>query len=682
MLTLLGNPTEAAGVDRVDQARAWQKTVGNFATEAIHLFFPHIPVTGCWIGESRYDFSPMDTVIRNTLKSDPTASLILRLRIDMPDWWINGHPDQVLLYEDGTDSVKTSWGTQVKAPSLASALWRQDVEHLLRSLVNHVGQSDYARHVVGYHPALFHGGEWFQEGSQYGKKADYSPLMERAFRVWLRTKYPDEASPERVIPLASQRDVGDIGHLRDPEKSRNVLDYYEFYHQQIAEQAIGYCRIFKEETAGRAITGLYYGYSIVLSMLPGWLQRSGHLALKRVLESPYVDYIGSMLDNEYLEREGFGWSFGPLADSARLHGKVFVAEDEARTWLNRRYEQYLSYIPWSRTAEEEVNYLKRNFSCAMTHCEHEELADLEGGWYDDQRIMDCVGRLARIAGDPSWSRSPVTQIALFIDETAYFYQDEAHDAALNSPLMIDSMPEYFHIGAPLDMYLFSDLTDGRVPLERYKLIVLLNPWHITDRQRDFIKTRVQSDGRWILTYYAPGFIGRGTPACESIRDLIGIQVAMDAKPGLLQIKSKGKTYGTRNPVAPIFYAQDAHAEVLARQSNADRPAVSLKRFDKWTSVYSAVPALPAGLLRRLAKDAGVHLYVETDDLIYATDGFLAIHAGVAGAKDLRLPKICNLYDPYDRRLDARRTQGFSLTMKKGDTRLWMLGEMNCTKRQQ
>src|SRR5690242_3410799 len=54
MLTLLGNPTEAAGVDRVDQARAWQKTVGNFATEAIHLFFPHIPVTGCWIGESRY----------------------------------------------------------------------------------------------------------------------------------------------------------------------------------------------------------------------------------------------------------------------------------------------------------------------------------------------------------------------------------------------------------------------------------------------------------------------------------------------------------------------------------------------------------------------------------------------------------------------------------------------------
>src|SRR5260221_14348474 len=106
------------------------------------------------------------------------------------------------------------------------------------------------------------------------------------------------------------------------------------------------------------------------------VQCSCHLALKHVLESPYVDYIGSMLDNASPGRDGCGWSFGPLADSARVHGKVYVAEDESRTWLNPRYEKEFGHIPSTRTLEEEVNYLQRNFACAVAHGEHEELADL------------------------------------------------------------------------------------------------------------------------------------------------------------------------------------------------------------------------------------------------------------------------------------------------------------------
>jgi hypothetical protein len=674
MLTLLGNPTEAVTIDLAEQAKDWDKAVADFAAKGVHLFFPHIPVTDCWKGENQYDFAPMEAVIRRTLKSDTMGSLILRLRLNAPTWWIERHPDQVLLYADGTDTVKLHWGMDVKTPSPASMLWRHDVENLLRSLVRYVQQSDYAGRVVGYHPALLHGGEWFQEGSLYGKKADYSPLMEKAFRSWLQAKYPQEAFPENVVPTAKERDTGDIGHLRAPRKSRRILDYYEFYHDQVAQQAEEYCRTIKDATGGKAITGFYYGYTIILSGGPGSLQQSGQLALKRVLESPHIDYIGSMLEYANRGPGGFAWSFGPIADSARAHGKVYVAEDEARTWLNSRYKEEFSFIASSRTLEEEVNYLKRNFACAVTHGEHEELADLGGGWYNHPKIMECIGRLARFAADPGWSRTPVSQIALFIDETAFFYQDEVHDADLNSPLIRDSMPEYFHIGAPIDIYLFSDLTDGRVPLERYKLIVLLNPWHVTDRQRDFIKAKVQCDSRWMLSYYAPGFLGKSEPGTEAIRDLIGINVKMHATPSLLTLTSNGKIYGTKKEIAPVFYVDDAESEVLARQSGSDRPAVSVRRLGKWSSVYSSVPALPADLLRRIAKNAGVHLYVESDDLIYATKGLLAIHAGEDGTKRLRLPEACDLYDFYDKKLDARGTREFALDMSKGDTRVWQISE--------
>jgi hypothetical protein len=667
MFTLLGNPTEAVTIDIVQQAKAWDKAVAEFASRGVHLFFPHVPLTDCWKGENQYDFRPMEAVIRRTLKSDPAASLILRLRLDTPSWWIGRHPDQVLIYADGTDSVKTHWGVDEKAASLASMRWREDVESLFGSLVNHVRCSDYADRVVGYHPAMLHGGEWFQEGSLYGKKADYSRVMEGAFRNWLRAKYPEEAFPENVIPTAAQRDAGDIGHLRDPARSRRILDFYEFYNDQFAEQAENYCRTFKEATGGEAITGFYYGYSINLSKFPGWLQRSGHLALRRVLESPYVDYVGSMLDYVFRGPGGLNWSFGPIADSARVHGKVYVAEDEARTWLNSRYEKEFWFIASSRTPEEESNYLKRSFACAVAHGAHEELADLAGGWYDNAHIMSCIGQLARMCSDPRWSRMPVSEIGLFIDETAYFYQNEVHDADLNGPLIHGSMPEYFHIGAPIDIYLFSDLTDGRVPLERYKLVILLNPWHLTDQQRGFIKTNVQRNRRWMLSFYAPGFLGKGRPGTEPIGDLIGINVKMDEKPGLLTLTANGTTYGTKTEVAPVFFADDRDAEVWERQSGSDRPAVSLRRFDQWTSVYSSVPILPAQLLRRIAKDAGVHLYVESDDLVYATRGLLAIHAGEDGGKRIRLPRACDLYDPYGKKIDARETREFALEMKRGDT---------------
>ncbi len=672
MLTLLGNPTEALTIDLAAQAKTWSKAVTEFASQNVHLFFLHTPLTDCWKSDNQYDFAPMEAVIRRTLESDPLAHLILRLRLNAPGWWLERYPEETLLYADGTDSVKVWWGEDVKTPSLASLRWRSDVESLLRSLIAHLQKSAYAERIDGYHPALLHGGEWFQEGSWYGKKADYSPLMEAAFRSWLHAKYPRETFPEQVIPTAAQRDTGDIGHLRDPAKSRRVLDYYAFYNAQIAGQAQDYCRVIKEATRGQAITGFYYGYSIILSLAPGWLQRSGHLAFKSVLESPYVDYVGSMLDNEYLKLDGFGWSFGCIADSARVHDKVFVAEDEARTWLNPRYEKEFSYIPATRTPLEEVSFLKRNFACAIAHGEQEELADLEGGWYDHPQIMDCIGRLAQFASDPTFSRAPVAQIALFIDETAYFYQDEVHDADLNTSLIVDSMREYFHMGAPIDMYLLSDLTDGRVPLERYKLVILLNPWHLSSAQRAFIKSKVQRAGRWMLSYYAPGFLGEGESSTEAIRDLIGIQVKMDLKPSRLTLTRNGKTYGTKKEIAPVFYASDADVEVLARQTASDQPAVSIRHHGEWTSVYASVPIVPADLLRQIAKNAGVHLYVESADLIYATQGFLAIHAGEDGAKHLHLPESCDLYDPYDKKIDAKDKREVMFDMKKGDTRVWLI----------
>jgi hypothetical protein len=64
----------------------------------------------------------------------------------------------------------------------------------------------------------------------------------------------------------------------------------------------------------------------------------------------------------------------------------------------------------------------------------------------------------------------------------------------------------------------------------------------------------------------------------------------------------------------------------------------LKQFSDWTSVYSAAPGLPSGLLRNLAQAAGVHIYTETSDAFYTGRGIVALHAWKSGQKAIRLPE--------------------------------------------
>jgi len=47
--------------------------------------------------------------------------------------------------------------------------------------------------------------------------------------------------------------------------------------------------------------------------------------------------------------------------------------------------------------------------------------------------------------------------------------------------------------------------------------------------------------------------------------------------------------------------------------------------------------LPPGLLRNLARMAGAHVWLETDDALYTDSQIVGLHAATAGLKTLRLP---------------------------------------------
>ena len=74
-------------------------------------------------------------------------------------------------------------------------------------------------------------------------------------------------------------------------------------------------------------------------------------------------------------------------------------------------------------------------------------------------------------------------------------------------------------------------------------------------------------------------------------------------------------------VSPMFYADDPGARVAGRLLGSGRPGLVVKPMDGWTSIYSAAMHLPPALIRNIVRAAGVHVWIETDDAIYADNQF-------------------------------------------------------------
>ena len=86
----------------------------------------------------------------------------------------------------------------------------------------------------------------------------------------------------------------------------------------------------------------------------------------------------------------------------------------------------------------------------------------------------------------------------------------------------------------------------------------------------------------------------------------------------------------------------------------------------WTSVYTLNPALPAAFLRALARCAGVHIYNEGDDTLYASRSYLTINADGAGTRTIRFPQPLDLVDPFSGRQLARNSARWSGASRQGN----------------
>ena len=583
-----------------------------------------------WVGEDRYDFSQIDHDLELICPRGNEMYIFPRVFLDVPSWWEEKYPKERCMDDKGV----------LLRQSFASEKWREDASRALRALMDHIDASKWRECVVGYHIAAGGTEEWTPEcyeGEIF--RLDYSEVNRMGFSKWLEGKYRSVEKlnlawgcafrdfSEIRIPSVLQRCYSLNGVLRDEQREKNVIDFYEYTNDTFADAIVHFCRTVKEHSNFSRLAGAFYGYNIFL-IHPD----KGHFALSRVLGSEYVDFIAATGNHP---EPGGAWSSNATLNSAALHGKLFFCEGDIRTHLTRPLGEMLPHVVsknnyyktsvWAPLANKELTFsaVKKAIARVLTEGVSVWWFDMFGGAFDDPDVMDlfadfCV-RMKERSGTPLRR-----DVAFIVDESGVFHMRRNDPPA--EYINKRQVDEISRMGAPVDMLEAKDILCDSFDPDRYRLIILSGFVSPSEEIRRAIDEKLRANGRTLLWCQFAD--------CR----LTGAETVYDPFRAPSQGVYENECFPDK-PVSCPRFSDSAMEGAYALSVFADdhKPSVLAYERKDYREIVSAVPCLPSGLLREIATLAGVHVYTRKGDVIYAGGNYVAIHARSAGEKRICLP---------------------------------------------
>ncbi len=637
---------------------------------------------------------------------NPNAKFLLRVGmeprgVDSP--WIRQHPDECEVLE-----ARGQW--LYKTPSYASEAWLSDSDRYVRALIATIHELDLDDAIFGY---LICGGdsaEWVKAGAMEDLAGDYSPPMQQAFRAWLQKRYggdekalreswadPDAAFDQDLVPSPEEQAGTDLLLFKDPRRRRKAVDYFQCLASVVADDIDRLCGAAKDACGRNHLAGVFYGYLLEIVWSNGFFgqgradadvhhsagARSGHAGLNAVLASANVDFLSSPYSYGFRGVGGEGGFMAPY-ESVRRAGKLWISEEDMRThrWA------WPSYYGQTRNVGETCEVLKRQTANIIISG--------AGGWwcdwargngaFDDPETMSVFERSLQI-GQHSLSlsdRSSAAEVAVVVDAESFFYRSTKNN--FDIPNWRNRAWGIARMGAPVDFVLLSDLLDGRAG--DYKFYIMTNVFHVDAAARETLKSLLRRNGSCTLWIYAAG-LSSDTISVNNSRDLTGIGLQLTEREwgAHVYISNFGHPvtrnlatstfWGTDMHLGPLFTVDDPEAvtlgNVVINQGRCE-PGFVLREDTLWSSAYSAAPNIPAAVLRELGRHAGVHVYSDHDDVLYANNAYVMVHTVRTESKTIHLPQRSEVREVYSNRLVSRDCTEFRDTVEAGKTCLYYYGQ--------
>ena len=651
-----------------------QETMGAFADEGYRLFGLLTWMQKIWHPDG-VDVEHVKRQIRAVRQIRPDARVLLRIAVWAPEWWIDAHPDERIGWtlRAGThipEEIRQNPETW-KTPSYASEIWRREAGEQLRKLLEGLAASPEGDAVFALLVTSGEWIEWFYPKFEF--EPDNGPAMTRHFRQWLRTKYETDAALQAAwndedvtfetaaVPGVAERFKTSERMFRDPQKERQAIDYYKCHQELVADLPIEFCRIAKEAWPRPVIVGTYHGYFLHITHQAS----GGHLEMRRVIESPYVDFLTSPFSYEFDSRFlGGSGHYRCLWETLRLHGKLWLNENDHPTHVGDIFGRPGPF--WPTTVEGDIAAMRRNTAHCYTLGQGMWWLDFgpdrskgAGRWWAHPALKEETGRLLELSktllDEPYVNPADV----LFVYDTECFYylaphylnlynQDSHWDRTetLSLEALNETVAGAYKSGAAFDLLHLNDL--DKVDLSRYKTVVFGFTPYLSEAHRKVIREKVVTPGRTVVWVYAPGYVDGERLSTERVAETVGMAIeksTVNLPPQLLlregsvtpdfpetRVNARVQDAWT----APTFQVVDPDAEILGYYGGSVEVALARKEVNGATVWYSALPLKHPPLMREIFRASGAHIYNEKNDVTSAGGGVLWIHTETGGQRTLTL----------------------------------------------
>ena len=618
----------------------------------VHIISPPMGIPWPAPGEEP-DFTGLDEMMGKILETDPKALVLPRTGAQPPQWWLDEHPEELASWSDGQGAL--DYGGRI--PSVASEPWRADYDRHLRVFIRHM-EEQWGDHILGYHPCGQHTGEWFYVRSWEGVWGETEEAFRAGFARWALQKYggltelrqawgqPELAMEAIRLPSVEERQNASHGFFRDPVAEKWIVDFHEYQQVAMAEVIELQAKAIKEETDGKKISCFFYGYYFELAGMPSGVSGSGHLAIERLLQNPDIDILCSPIS--YGQRGPGGLSmFMTMVDSLAANGKLWLVEDDTRTYLVQPGSDS-SWIPGPATLQETFWEHDRTFGQMLPRrlaCWYMDLPNM--AWLASPPLWDNISELRQLyEGQLAKSVTWKPEFAVVADERSPFWMS----AQWNPLRVLGSIfrEDWYRVGTSTGIYLLEDVLAGKVELPKATLFV--GCFRLTSGERQQLAQALE--GKTALWMYGSGYVGEESCSTSWMTELTGFGFSEQASGmagfqleagGDLLEGCEGMPYGPVDlPLTPRWSVGGSRAvEALGHWEDGSLALArtQVKGFPTgYTSYYLGSVRAPSQLLRNILAGAGVHLWLDTDDLVVADERFLTICAKEAGVKAIRLPE--------------------------------------------
>eukprot|EP01052_Picozoa_sp_SAG31_P024082 SAG31_NODE_2025_length_6642_cov_6.408681_3_plen_832_part_00 len=511
------------------------------------------------------------------------------------------------------DQVKTqNFGNasdvRVSFPNVPSAAWAGATAAAMVRLMCYLDER-FPRKIFGVQLDGLETGEWFQPGmgGNGASAAMYADYSNATLTAWC-TETAGDHPTECAIPTTAERVIPTVGNsLIGGASSRSATAFNQWLSKRTVQAVSTLARAAKQASGGAAFTAFYYGYLFELAGVR--LAGSGHLAVGEFFRERAIDAMLSPYAyapdarNFTMPLLGHG-----LLDSANLHGKLHIIEDDSRTGLCDAASVDPSCtgdgIVRTRNVEQMIAKARTNAVTAALRHDGLYFYDIPGdGWYgrpekpaETRQFWTSVRavreRYNNLSSSSSRSHTRLQpQVALLVDDlsAARFpltggpgmhctdrptgksttvnltAVKRGWFAGCSFSALVHSQPQHAlaWIGSPVRTYLLSDVMLDSFPAQSLRLVIFANSIQIPPAVLDAIKAKLTGDlasgeKRTLLWVWAPSVLDPSTGELDASGpdDLLGLGLTMGDGPLPLEtIMADGSSFGPSSyAVSPWFLA--------------------------------------------------------------------------------------------------------------------------------